>query len=59
MFTEVELIRIKAILEVHIDQDKKTLAECKNFSEEIKNIYKRDITKDQALAAKIGKILEI
>ena len=59
MFTEIELIRIKAILEVHIDQDKKTLAECKNFSEEIRNIYKRDIKNDLALAAKIRKILEI
>lgn len=60
MFTDVELIRIKAILEVNIDNDKKALAESgKYFSKEVRKIYKRDIKRDQALAAKIGKILEI
>lgn len=60
MFTEFELIRIKAILEMNIDNDKKALAESgEYFSEEVRNIYKRDIKNDQALVDKIGKILEI
>ena len=58
MFTEIELIRIKTMLETRVEQDKKTLAEYgEQYSQEIRNIFNRDIFNDQALIKKIENLL--
>ena len=58
MFTEIELIRIKTMLETRVEQDKKTLAEYgKLYSQEVRNIFNRDIANDQALIKKIENLL--
>jgi len=58
MFTEIELIRIKTMLETRVEQDKETLAKYgEHYSQEIRNIFNRDISNDQALIKKIENLL--
>jgi len=58
MFTEIELIRIKTMLETRIQQDRETLDKCgEHFSQEVRNIFNRDIANDLALVNKIENLL--
>ena len=58
MFTEIELIYIKTMLETRIQQDKETLDKCgEHFSQEVRNIFNRDISKYQDLVKKIENLL--